>query len=135
MKETQGNVGQSSCKWHEVLSTMSSSQGQPGIIRARHIFQGAPLCSRQVLSSLSCVPWISVQPWLSHHTRNTAVPSRCLIAKRSFCSCFLSAVLAPKTVEVLIFTLLSKHGNSSGYTHVSSKCVFVSCLCRQGGCR
>lgn len=58
-----------------------SHQGQAHFLGSTPLLPLAP-------SSLCCVPWISAQTWLSHHTRSTAALSSCLIAKRSFCSCF-----------------------------------------------
>lgn len=82
----------------------------------------------QVLSSLSCVPWISASPGCHTTQGQPQIFPVASLLKGHFAPVFFPMVLDPLTVGVLTFTLICKHGGSLGSLHVSSKCVFVSCL-------
>lgn len=99
-----------------MLSAKGRVQGQPAVIRARHIFWGVPLCSHQPLPHCAVSPGSLHGPGC-HITRGAwQLFLAASLLKGHFAPVFLSVVLAPQAVGVLTFTLISKQGDSSGNT-------------------
>lgn len=98
-----------------MLSAKGSVQGQPAVIRARHIFWGAPLGSRQPFLTVLCPLDLCTALAVTSHEEHAALPHCKKVILLLF---FLSVVLAPQAVGVLTFTLISKQEDSFGNTGI-----------------